>query len=198
MQFSSWKIGFGVVMVLALAGAIVFGSTRQGLVIPTAWGEDPARVFGSTPMALDSGYPLMSEQERLQGAWRLVSQEMDGEAVADSGDIVIVFAGRRFLQARRTGLAEGAYNLVPDTNPKRIDLQDFKQTEGSGAAKAKSISFAFYGIYKLDGDRLTICFGPEHRAPAPAGGVRHREGLRLQTLRAEARVRGHSKAPEPS
>src|SRR5262249_14970445 len=96
-------------------------------------------------------------QERLQGAWRLVSLEVNGGAVHDNDDVVFVFAGRRFLQAGRKGLAEGTYRLHLDRNPRGIDGVDLKITEGADADTPGPASK--FGIYQMEGDRLTMRFG---------------------------------------
>src|SRR5262249_9922425 len=145
MQLSSWKVGAGVVMVFALAGTILLGSVRQGLLTPAARGDSPQ---SSKPVPAKPGDPMAEEQERLQGAWRGVSVEENGEAVEDNKDVVIVFAGRRFLQAGRQGLAEGTYRVEPDRNPRRIDILDVKMTEGRDAGKVGPVSK--FGIYKLE------------------------------------------------
>jgi uncharacterized protein (TIGR03067 family) len=91
-----------------------------------------------------------AELAKLQGSWTMASLETRGKtAPADSitnyvltikGDVWTVAGGGQ--QATRCSI-----RLYPSDSPKRIDL-----TPTNGNAQARS-----QGIYKLDGDTLTLC-----------------------------------------
>ena len=121
------------------------------------------------------------DAEALQGTWRVVSQQHAGWATArprnmrwvirgDAIWLVVERAADRAPEGKsrppgtkgRAGKAgkEGAppgglrmsFRLDPATSPKRIDI------DGLG----KTIS---YGVYRLEGDRLTVCMGVIHPSP---------------------------------
>jgi uncharacterized protein (TIGR03067 family) len=91
-----------------------------------------------------------SDQELIKGTWRVVALESGGKAQSEKA-----FSGNTFEFAKMNGqdtaiLSERAYpqvkfnySLDPNKSPKEINLA----TKGNKAL----------GIYKLDGDDLTIC-----------------------------------------
>jgi uncharacterized protein (TIGR03067 family) len=90
------------------------------------------------------------DQDLLQGEWTMVSMEMRGNKVAGGtvkqyklkidGDKWIVTAGEKASDD------PGTFTIDQSKEPKTIDLK-FKGTK-------ESLS---QGIYKLDGDTLTLC-----------------------------------------
>lgn len=92
-----------------------------------------------------------SDQGRLQGRWIIVSQEASGTKVPADGwsGSQIEFAGdqmRQLLPAREA--AEGRFALDTRHDPKQIDYLD---EEGQPVMQ---------GIYRLEGETLTLCMGP--------------------------------------
>jgi uncharacterized protein (TIGR03067 family) len=88
---------------------------------------------------------------KLQGTWKFISWETEGqdaprEAVEAS---VLIFDGEKYLQKIGDDIVErGTQKLDPTQSPKTVDYQI---TEGEEQGKTQ------LGIYKLEGDRLTIC-----------------------------------------
>lgn len=86
----------------------------------------------------------MSDQEKIQGVWQLTSGERSGQSFAD--DIVknaqLVFEGDKMTTKIKDRSFAYTIKLFPDQSPKAANL-DMDGTIGMG-------------IYKLDGDKLTI------------------------------------------
>jgi uncharacterized protein (TIGR03067 family) len=96
---------------------------------------------------------VQAEQGLLAGRWKLISVERDGNV----GPPADVFAGQLTLRGEQLtwlrGEQEvgGLYSLELRGNPKQITIM---YTEGPEAGQSQS------GLYKLEGDRLTICLAP--------------------------------------
>jgi uncharacterized protein (TIGR03067 family) len=89
-------------------------------------------------------------QESLQGKWKLVAGEMGGmkmpEGALENGSWVIKDNHYTFRAAEQT--EKGTIKLDPGKKPAAIDLEI---TEGGDKGKTQ------VGIYKLEGDKLTVC-----------------------------------------
>ena len=91
----------------------------------------------------------------LEGTWTVVSVEHDGKAAQGTdlkkGDKLVVKGdGYRFDAAYKE---EGTFKVDAAKTPATIDLTDSRKQ-------------ASHGIYKLDGNRLTLCFWPGERPAA--------------------------------
>src|SRR5579864_8697836 len=88
----------------------------------------------------------MSDLEKLQGSWSVVSLETGGQKMDSSmlAGAKIVVKGDRFQSLGMGTEYEGKLTLDPSAKPKAFDL---KFTKGK----------AHCGIYRLDGDDWTIC-----------------------------------------
>jgi len=98
----------------------------------------------------------MTDQERIQGTWRLASGERQGRAFPDETvrDVSLVFAGDSLATRMKDRTTEARFKLIPSTQPKGIDL-DMGEAVG-------------LGIYLLDGDDLKIAHGAVGD-PRPSG-----------------------------
>lgn len=96
-----------------------------------------------------------TDDARLQGTWEVVKAESLGEVDKASIGIRQTFASGR-IRITKTPLdvyLQITYTANPAKRPRQIDLaiKDLADKEGSGEVE-------FAGIYRLDGDRLTLCF----------------------------------------
>jgi uncharacterized protein (TIGR03067 family) len=91
------------------------------------------------------------DQEKIVGTWAFRSLVKGGQKEAEEGfkEAKLIFAADAKLTAKLPkGDKEGTYKLDPATKPKAMTIT----TEGGGT---------LLGIYKLEGDTLTVCLGNE-------------------------------------
>jgi uncharacterized protein (TIGR03067 family) len=102
------------------------------------------------------------EVPAILGSWNLEKAELGGMALppgAASEQISLTFAEDGTIIARKNGKEEpgpSRFTHDPKKSPAEIDL-----TEGRPGAKEMTIK----GIYKIDGETLTICMTPEGARP---------------------------------
>jgi uncharacterized protein (TIGR03067 family) len=121
--------GFYAVMVLVMTGGIGLVSTA------TAQNEGAGK----------------KELEKFQGKWATASVTVDGKEEDEIKDRFLVIKGEKatFLyQDNERGT--GSMTLDPGKSPARLDF-----TYEDGPAKGKTLK----GIYKFEGDTLTLCYG---------------------------------------
>jgi uncharacterized protein (TIGR03067 family) len=88
---------------------------------------------------------VKKEVERLQGSWKFVKVERDGEdLIGQIGDVEMEIKGEEYTAPN----IAAKFKLDPSKSPKTIDL-----SYTQGPAEGQTVK----GIYKLDGDSLTIC-----------------------------------------
>jgi uncharacterized protein (TIGR03067 family) len=135
--------------------AVIAGTLIAGLVV-------------GGNLANGGGKGTKSDKELLQGTWKIVSAEIGGkkpddEEWAKMQSQPFVFKGDKLLAKY-----DADFKLDPAKNPKHIDIVPLDGPEGE---KGKT----FRGLYRLDGDQLTICIAllPDGDRPAsvtPAAG----------------------------
>jgi uncharacterized protein (TIGR03067 family) len=120
-------------------GAKVWGLSLAGLFL-----------FGVAWAAQDAA---KEDQEKLQGRWTVIRGEDSGEQLPEQRikDSDVVIRGDRIRVKSDREPREMAFKLAPTKNPKTIDM-----TIMEGPEKGKTA----YGIYRLEGDVLTIAFAP--------------------------------------
>jgi uncharacterized protein (TIGR03067 family) len=86
----------------------------------------------------------MTDQELIQGAWRLIGGERHGTPFPPEllSSVTLSLAGDRLTTKTRAGSMENRFTLDAAQSPKHIDMQ-------IGDLRGE-------GIYELEGNRLTI------------------------------------------
>jgi uncharacterized protein (TIGR03067 family) len=96
-----------------------------------------------------------SDQEKMEGKWKIVQHEFAGEKGTQSVGVEDTFSGGKWIRPKRR---TGEYQLKLDStkDPKWVDLS----AERLGDKTLK-------GIYLLEGDKLTICYAYDPELPRP-------------------------------
>lgn len=117
---------------------------------------------------------LKAEQDQLQGKWKFVSRsgdESEDEDAPEPTSFYVIEGDVMKLVYTRDGKEEAVMRqkltLVPDKNPKQIDLvyvdeagkpiTTTDKVKSGGKTKTKKTTFKDVGVYKLEGDKLTLC-----------------------------------------
>jgi RNA polymerase sigma factor (sigma-70 family) len=142
---------------LLLAAAVII--TAAGLVAHRLPAADPPAAKPAAPAAdRPKEADRKTDQERLQGSWAVVAAEVSGKKASaeELKEIALTldFAGDKVLLTQGGGSEEAAFRLDPTKDPKEIDLIVGKTD-------------VHRGIYRLEGDRLTLCEShPPQERPA--------------------------------
>jgi len=90
----------------------------------------------------------MTDLDRLQGAWTVVSMEMEGNSMTPPGGARIVIEGERFQSLGMGAVYAGKVRVNARTRPRQFDLEFNEGPERGNTS---------LGIYELDGDAWKIC-----------------------------------------
>jgi uncharacterized protein (TIGR03067 family) len=99
-----------------------------------------------------------AERKKFQGLWLVAAQEVGGKKVEAKklAGLKMTVAGDKMTTRDGTEvLDESTFRLGPGARPRTIDL-----TLTAGPHRGKSVR----GIYKLEGDTLTVCVGEPNGA----------------------------------
>jgi RNA polymerase sigma-70 factor (ECF subfamily) len=142
MLLSKVKVGAAVALALAVAAAGTAVWVRQ------AWADKPAAVVKEE---------APKDEPKIVGTWAYASVEVGGRKVPeeDLKEAKMVFGAEGKFTANPKGHeVAGTYKLDPAKKPREITI-----TNAEGQTHR--------GIYKLDGDALTICLPEEGAAERP-------------------------------
>jgi RNA polymerase sigma factor (sigma-70 family) len=170
MKMATWK---GIAAALLIACTI---GTGVVLVANRAQAERP--LSGAPASAEPKGTPIHPDDgEELQGTWTTTAatnEVVNGvPKPARTVELMWVFTGDKISMADEQGFLDGEirYTLDPTRTPKSIDLTYLD----SGAS--------FQGIYRLDGDELTLKYGRERPKDFEEGPEHHFHKLKRQSRR---------------
>lgn len=111
------------------------------------------------PLLLAAGDDdVRKELKALEGKWRAVALEAGGKALPK--EAIPDFTYTIGADGKATGkMAKSEYTATMTVNPNK-DPKTIDNVHVSGAQKGKKQ----YGVYKLEGDKLTVCMTPPGRA----------------------------------
>jgi uncharacterized protein (TIGR03067 family) len=117
----------------------------------------------------------MSDQEKVQGTWAMVSGDRNGKPLPDEviKHVQLIFAGDKLTTKHKDRATDAKFKLRPEPTPKEIDL-DLDGSVGRG-------------IYDLEGDNLKILHGEVGNPRPTTFDVKEPSGLTLLVLKREKR-----------
>jgi len=137
----------------------------------------------------------VAELRALEGEWRFESLEVDGTAVPHAvlhGSRLLI-DGDRFRSESGEAIYDGVFNIDVEAEPAWIDIEFVEGPEAGNWS---------YGIYRLDGDDLTLCLGltgaPRPRSFGTSAGSGHAlERLRRSSAARPENVSGGQRSAAP-
>jgi uncharacterized protein (TIGR03067 family) len=101
---------------------------------------------------------VKKEKEKLKGAWKVVSLEVEGKEQKKE-EVTFTFADDNLTIAFKDDKKTANYKLEPTTKPTSIDM-----VPDDGPEKGKTLK----GIYVVDGEMLKLCFAkqPDNARPS--------------------------------
>jgi uncharacterized protein (TIGR03067 family) len=115
----------------------------------------------------------MSDLEALQGYWRMLSVEVEGQEFPP-GNSAIEVTGSRFVSLGMGGQFEGSVELHEQASPRTFDLHFDKGPHAGSIA---------LGIYELRGDDWKLCMGLAGKTRPVGFATAKGTGHALETLR---------------
>jgi len=124
----------------------------------------------------------------LEGTWEIETLEIDGRAMSlamltRATGASIKIDGDRFRSEMTGETYDGTFNIDVEADPHHIDLEF---VEGPEAGNFN------YGIYRIDGDRFTLCLDMNGKARPQAFATAPGSGHALETLRRASDARPDS------
>ena len=94
------------------------------------------------------------DQKELQGTWAVDSLESNGKLISpDTTDkLKVIIDGKKLIFKGQSSDEEMTFRLAPTKKPREIDLISTDKKVGT-----------LEGIYSLEGDKLTICYGRKEK-----------------------------------
>lgn len=131
---------------------------------------------------------MATDLDKLQGTWTVTSLHMDGRktTAAEIEGAKIVIKGARFTSVAMGATYKGTVTVHSRTTPKSFDL-----VFTAGPERGNSN----LGIYKLDGDRWTICLATRGTTRPARFATRAGSGIALEVLERGAGASKPVKAP---
>jgi uncharacterized protein (TIGR03067 family) len=132
---------------------------------------------------------MKSDIAELQGAWNIVSLEIDGAKMAEGifNGSQIILQENKFTTVSMGATYKGTYKVDESSTPKTIDMKF------SAGPEKGNISL---GIYELDGDNWKICLTVTATKRPKRFVTKAGSGLALETLKRAAPDKSSGKAPK--
>lgn len=142
-----------------------------------AWQPAIVLMTGLLAAIASGAEDVESETKKIQGTWVLASTESDGKAVASESlkgrEVRLVFEDDRVIaRMGEKSVSLGTFKLDPSRTPRWYD-----RIYSDGSLR--------YGIYRLEGDSLTICLAGIGKDRPPAFGTKQGDGLSLLVYKRE-------------
>jgi len=115
---------------------------------------------------------MKPELEKLQGAWNIVSLEVDGQVLPSDGSQIVVKGGR-FTTSGMGATYEGKLTVDAASKPWALDMKFTKGPEKGNTNR---------GIFELKGDRWRLCLQMTGKERPTRFATRPGAGLALETL----------------
>ncbi len=124
-----------------------------------------------SPVAAQNGGGAKKELEKFQGKWAVVSVTVDGKTQEEDeikDRFVVVKGAKATAMYKDKERGTASMKIDPSTSPAHVD-----NTYEDGPAKGSTLK----GIYKFEGNTLTICYGglgkdrPTEFASKPGSGT---------------------------
>jgi len=138
----------------------------------------------------------VEEVNALQGEWLFASLEVDGSAMpaAAIAQSRLLIDGDRFRTESPEATYDGVFTIDVDATPAHIDIEFVEGPEAGNWS---------YGLYALDGDRLTLCLGlagsPRPGSFSTSAGSGHAlERLHRASAARQPRATGGTRQPATS
>lgn len=136
-----------------------------------------------------ASWPALSrhvqELRALEGEWRFAALEVDGTAMpaAALSQSRLLIDGDRFRTESPEATYEGVFTIDVEATPAHIDIEFVEGPEAGNRS---------YGLYELDGDRLTMCLGLTGASRPTAFATQPGSGHALEKLRRASAARPSS------
>jgi uncharacterized protein (TIGR03067 family) len=109
-------------------------------------------LLNGTILAADAD--VGAERKKLEGTWVIDAALLAGrDHLEDFEGMKLILKGDSFVIEFAENSDKGTYTIDPSKSPKWIDIK----TNEKGPFKGRTLP----GIYKLDGDKLTVCCNSE-------------------------------------
>jgi uncharacterized protein (TIGR03067 family) len=133
--------------------------------------------LGFAPAPLPKPPSGKRDLKKMQGVWAVTTYTVGGKPFGgpDEGLRVEITGDRMRYTRGGKFLTEWTILLDPTRTPKVFDLR--------GVAGGRTPGMLLRGVYRLDGDTLTICSGLDEKTDRPADLAGTAPGHRLEVLR---------------
>jgi uncharacterized protein (TIGR03067 family) len=101
---------------------------------------------------------IKKERKKMQGAWQVVTFEVDGQKEEDAKEYKVIIKDDKYEVTRQDSvISKGTMKIDPTKKPKTMDVV---------VAEGDNQGQTLPGIYEVDGDTQKVCLAPpEQKRP---------------------------------